>query len=179
MSGSKAPDFDAYGLLRATHSHVSAPLRFVLDMCHWHIAPYPIFAYRGIIIPLLCSYQGGSYGLSPTYEQAHVGLDLLTLASSLYCIQTKEAAYYFSVRNFVLYYSVFTFTISILYHLSRLFDLAFVNFYLTSGVLPPHIRHPVESRDIPAGFRIKSGTFHLHPDSPCSNSIHSLRHIHN
>ncbi|WP_418878988.1 MULTISPECIES: hypothetical protein [Waltera] len=36
MSGSKAPDFDAYGLLRATHSHVSAPLRFVLDMCHWH-----------------------------------------------------------------------------------------------------------------------------------------------
>ena len=27
MSGSKAPDFDAYGLFRATHSHVSAPLR--------------------------------------------------------------------------------------------------------------------------------------------------------
>ncbi|RGF28360.1 hypothetical protein DW081_15415 [Clostridium sp. AF46-9NS] len=40
MSGSKAPDFDAYGLLRATHSHVSAPLRSVLDMCHWHIAPW-------------------------------------------------------------------------------------------------------------------------------------------
>ena len=52
MSESKAPDFDTYGLLRATHSHVSAPLRSVLDMCHWHIAPYPIFAYRGIIIPL-------------------------------------------------------------------------------------------------------------------------------
>ena len=32
MSGSKAPDFDAYGLFRATHSHVSAPLRSVLDM---------------------------------------------------------------------------------------------------------------------------------------------------
>ena len=63
MSGSKAPDFDAYGLFRATHSHnptqyshivkltlhfyVYAPLRSVLDMCHWHIAPYPIFAYRG------------------------------------------------------------------------------------------------------------------------------------
>ena len=56
----KSPDFDAYGLFRATHSHVSAPLRSVLDMCHWHIAPYPIFAYRGIIIPLLCSYRGGS-----------------------------------------------------------------------------------------------------------------------
>ena len=40
MSGSKAPDFDAYGLFRAAHSH------------------------------------------NPTrYEQAHVGLDLLTLAS--------------------------------------------------------------------------------------------------
>ena len=74
MSGSKAPDFDAYGLFRAAHSHVSAPLRPVLDMCHWHIAPYPIFAYRGIIIPLLCSYRGGAQGLSPTYEQAHVGL---------------------------------------------------------------------------------------------------------
>jgi len=44
MSGSKAPDSDAYGLLRATHSH----------------NPTPIFAYRGIIIPLLCSYRGGS-----------------------------------------------------------------------------------------------------------------------
>ena len=41
----------------------------------------PVFAYRGIIIPLLCSYRGGSQGLSSTYEQAHVGLDLLTLVS--------------------------------------------------------------------------------------------------
>ena len=70
-------------------------------------------------------------------------------------------------RSCVLFFSTqlriillgFTFTISILYHLSRLFDLAFVNFYLTSGVLPPHIRHPVESRDIPAGFRIKAVHF--------------------
>ena len=56
MSGSKAPDSDAYGLFRATHSHFYAPLRSVLNMCHWHIAPYPLFAYRGIIIPLLGSY---------------------------------------------------------------------------------------------------------------------------
>ena len=42
---------------------------------------YPIFAYRGISIPLLCSYRSGSQGLSTTYEQAHVVLDLLTLAS--------------------------------------------------------------------------------------------------
>ena len=80
--------FDAYGLLRAMHSRFYAPLRSVLNMCHWHIAPYPLFAYRGIIIPLLCSYRGGSKSLSPTYEQAHVGLDLLTLAS--YTIQYPE-----------------------------------------------------------------------------------------
>ena len=42
---------------------------------------FDVYAYRGIIIPLLCSYRGGSKSLSPTYEQAHVGLDLLTLAS--------------------------------------------------------------------------------------------------
>ena len=106
MSGSKAPDFDAYGLFRATHSHVSAPLRSVLNMCHWHIAPYPIFAYRGIIIPLLCSYRGGSQGLSPTYEQAHVGLDLLTLVSSksedstsFYVVLRKEAELMGDVRR--------------------------------------------------------------------------------
>ena len=70
MLGSKAPNYDTYGLFCATHSHVYAPLRSVLNMCHWHIAPYPIFAYRG-----------GAQGHSPTYEQAHVGLDLLTLVS--------------------------------------------------------------------------------------------------
>ena len=31
--------------------------------------------------PLLDLISGGSQGLSPTYERAHVGLDLLTLAS--------------------------------------------------------------------------------------------------
>ena len=40
---------------------------------------YPIFAYRGIIIPLLCSY-----------EQAHVGLDLLTLASLYKTLNEKS-----------------------------------------------------------------------------------------
>ena len=70
MSGSKAPDFDAYGLLRATHSHFYAPLRSVLNMCHWHIAPYPIFAYCG-----------GAQGHSSAYEQVHAGLDLLSMVS--------------------------------------------------------------------------------------------------
>ena len=36
----------------------------------------PLFAYRGIVIPLLGSYWGGAQGLSSTYEQAHVDLDL-------------------------------------------------------------------------------------------------------
>ena len=40
-----------------------------------------IYTYRGTIIPLLCSYWGGAQGHSPTYEQAHVGLDLLPLVS--------------------------------------------------------------------------------------------------
>ena len=81
MLGYKAPNYDTYGLFRAMHSHVYAPLRSELNMCHWHIAPAPIFAYRGTIIPLLCSYWGGAQGHSPTYEQAHVGLDLLPLVS--------------------------------------------------------------------------------------------------
>ena len=81
MLGAKAPNSDAYGLFRAMHYHIYAPLRSVRNMCHWHIAPYPIFAYRGIKIPLLCSYRGGSQGLSTTYEQTHVVLDLLTPTS--------------------------------------------------------------------------------------------------
>lgn len=87
MSGSKAPDFDTYELFRAAHSHNSPP----------------IFAYRGIIIPLLCSYRGGSQGLSPTYEQAHVGLDLLTLASQYFDkhekVLRKETSYEKSTIN--------------------------------------------------------------------------------
>ena len=63
--GGKSPNYDAYGLFRALHSH----------------NPTQLFAYRGIVIPLLGSYWGGSQGLSSTYEQAHVDLDLLTLAS--------------------------------------------------------------------------------------------------
>ena len=47
--------YDAYGLFRAAHYH--NPTQYS------HIAG---------IIPLLCSYWGGSQGLSPTYEQAHV-----------------------------------------------------------------------------------------------------------
>ena len=38
---SKVSNYDAYGLFRALHSNnpFYAPLRSVLNMCHWHIAP--------------------------------------------------------------------------------------------------------------------------------------------
>ena len=81
MLGSKDPNYDAYGLFRASALLQSSP----------------IFAYRGIIIPLLCSYRGGSQGLSSTYEQAHVDLDLLTLASSK--IYIKESLKIVSVNE--------------------------------------------------------------------------------
>jgi len=77
---SKVPNYDAYGLFRALHSH--NPFYAPVGAKHVPLAhSTPVFAYRGIIIPLLCSYRGGSQGLSSTYEQAHVDLDLLTLAS--------------------------------------------------------------------------------------------------
>lgn len=47
-------------------------------------------AYRGIVIPLLGSYWGGSQGLSSTYEQAHVDLDLLTLSSIYISIASSK-----------------------------------------------------------------------------------------
>ena len=31
MSGSKAPDFDAYGLFRATHSHIGAGHKYLIN----------------------------------------------------------------------------------------------------------------------------------------------------
>ena len=59
MSGSKAPDFDTYELLRATH------------------------------------YHNSTQDLSPTYEHAHVGLDLLTLVSLYYFV-----TYYVKQKRF-------------------------------------------------------------------------------
>ena len=65
MLGSKAPDFDTYGLLRAMHSHNPPPnIRISWDF-------HPTF--------MLIS--GRVQGLSPTCVRAHVGLDLLTLVS--------------------------------------------------------------------------------------------------
>ena len=65
MSGSKAHDFDAYGLFRATHFHNPTQYSHIVGLSSH------FYAHIG----------GGAQGLSPTYEQAHMGLDLLTLAS--------------------------------------------------------------------------------------------------
>ena len=77
-----------YELFRTSYSHNSfyAPLRSVLNMCHWHMFSTPIFAYRKAYAPLLCSYRGGSLSHKTTLVQAHRGFRLLTLAS-LYSIR--------------------------------------------------------------------------------------------
>lgn len=70
MLGSKAPNYDACGLFRAPHSHTPAQ--------YSHIVGYTSHFYAHIgADPKVFHPQG----LSPTYEQAHVGLDLLILAS--------------------------------------------------------------------------------------------------
>ena len=64
MLGSKAPNNDANGLFRATHSH--NPTRYS------HIM---------VLTPHFYAYRGGSQGHSTTSVQAHVVSDLLTLTS--------------------------------------------------------------------------------------------------
>ena len=64
MSGSKAPDFDAYGLLRATHSHNPTLYSHIVGLSshfYAHIGAGPKVFYPPMSIK--------------------VGLDLLTLAS--------------------------------------------------------------------------------------------------
>ncbi|MDY4097910.1 MAG: helix-turn-helix transcriptional regulator, partial [Lachnospiraceae bacterium] len=58
-----------------------------------------IFAYRGAYAPLLSSYFGGSQGHSPTFEQAHVGSDLLTLVSYNFNIDIPEILFYNILSN--------------------------------------------------------------------------------
>jgi threonine aldolase len=62
---SKVPNYDAYGLFRALHSHNPPHYSHIVGLSSH------FYAHIG----------GGSQGLSSTYEQAHVDLDLLTLAS--------------------------------------------------------------------------------------------------
>ena len=81
MSGSKAPDFDAYGLLRATHSNNPTQSSHIVG---------------------LSSHFYAHIGAGPTYEQAHVGLELLTLASYKIVVSFQLQAYdKRSIRSFL------------------------------------------------------------------------------
>ena len=66
MSGSKAPDLDTYGLLRATHYHNPTQYSHIVGL--------------------------SSHFYAPTYEQAHVGLDLLTLVSLKFILTHQGAS---------------------------------------------------------------------------------------
>ena len=86
------------------------PLRSVLNVCHWHTAPCPIFAYREAYAPLLClrsasvgakrtstgcsaPYRGGSLSHKTTPVQAHRGFRLLALASLYYVDEISRKFY--------------------------------------------------------------------------------------
>ncbi|MDY4095103.1 MAG: hypothetical protein SOY47_00055, partial [Lachnospiraceae bacterium] len=68
-------------LLGEVISREGERLKLDIDREHSDWKQEKIFAYRGAYAPLLSSYFGGSQGHSPTFEQAHVGSDLLTLVS--------------------------------------------------------------------------------------------------
>ena len=69
---SKVPNYDAYGLFRALHSHNPPHYSHIVGLSSH------FYAHIG----------GGSQGLSPTDEQVHMGLDLLTLASFKWTLQS-------------------------------------------------------------------------------------------
>ena len=54
MSGSKAPDFDAYGLLRATHSHNPAQYSHIVGLSSHFYAH--IGAGLKVILPPVCKH---------------------------------------------------------------------------------------------------------------------------
>ena len=64
MLGSKALNYDTYELFRATHSHNSTQYSHIVGLSSHFYA-----------------HIGAGQKSKPTYEQAHVGLDFLTLVS--------------------------------------------------------------------------------------------------
>ena len=54
MSGSKAPDFDAYGLLRATHSHNPTQYSHIVGLSSHFYAH--IGAGLKVILPPVCKH---------------------------------------------------------------------------------------------------------------------------
>ena len=75
---SKIPNYDAYGLFRALHSHnpFYAPLRSVLNMCHCHMFSTPVFAYRSQNVKL-------TKIKARTYRLQQFTVSLMILAFSL------------------------------------------------------------------------------------------------
>ena len=68
MSGAKAPDFDAYGLLRATHSHNPTQYSHIVGLSSH------FYAHIG----------AGPKVFRPPMSKLMLAKDLLTLASILY-----------------------------------------------------------------------------------------------
>ena len=93
MSGSKAPDFDAYWLLRVTHSHNPTKYSHIVGLSSdfdaygllraTHSHNPTKYSHIVGLSSHFYAHIGASPKLSPTYEQANVGLDLLTLASQI------------------------------------------------------------------------------------------------
>ena len=77
---SKVPNYDAYGLFRALHSHNPLQYSHIVGLSS-HFYVYASVGAKRTSTGCSAPYRGGSQGLSSTYEQAHVDLDLLTLAS--------------------------------------------------------------------------------------------------
>ena len=76
MLGPKAPNYDACGLFRASHSHNLSTLRSVLNMCHWHMFSTPVFAYRSQNVKL-------TKIKARTYRLQQFTVSLMILAFSL------------------------------------------------------------------------------------------------
>ena len=76
MLGSKAFGPSDTGLLCTACSRISALLRSVLNMCHWHIAPSKTFVIRSFFFEkwLLTHVFGGSQGQKFSCKQACVEL---------------------------------------------------------------------------------------------------------
>ena len=76
MLGPKAPNYDACGLFRASHSHNLSTLRSVLNKCHRHKFSTPVFAYRSQNVKL-------TKIKARTYRLQQFTVSLMILAFSL------------------------------------------------------------------------------------------------
>ena len=76
MLGPKAPNYDACGLFRASHSHNLSTLRSVQKKCPWQKFSTPVFAYRSQNVKL-------TKIKARTYRLQQFTVSLMILAFSL------------------------------------------------------------------------------------------------